>query len=55
MTDAERLEKWYEEQNFLPGVKSIFKNVYDNYYVQDHEEPVFHGIPAVYKVVGDNL
>lgn len=28
MTDAERLEKWYEEQNFLPGVKSIFKNVY---------------------------
>ena len=55
MTDAERLEKWYEEQNFLPGVKSIFKNVYDNYYVQDHEEPVFHGIPAVYKVVGDNF
>lgn len=55
MTDAERLEKWYKEQNFLPGVKSIFKNVYDNYYVQDHEEPVFHGIPAVYKVVGDNF
>lgn len=55
MTDAERLEKQYEEQNFLPGVKSIFKNVYDNYYVQDHEEPVFHGIPAVYMVVGDNF
>lgn len=35
MTDAERLEKWYAEQNFLPGVKSIFKNVYGNYYVQD--------------------
>ena len=25
MTDAERLEKWYAEQNFLPGVKSIFR------------------------------
>ena len=24
MTDAERLEKWYAEQNFIPGVKSIF-------------------------------
>lgn len=23
MTDAERLEKWYAEQNFIPGVKSI--------------------------------
>ncbi len=25
MTDAERLEKWYAEQNFIPGVKSIFQ------------------------------
>lgn len=25
MTDAERLEKWYAEQNFLPGVKSILR------------------------------
>lgn len=55
MTDAERLEKWYEAQSFLPGVKSVFKNAYDNYYVQDHEEPVFHGIPAVYKVEGENF
>lgn len=55
MTDAERLEKWYEAQGFLPGVKSVFKNVYDNYYVQDHEEPVFYGRPEVYKVVGDDF
>ena len=55
MTDAERLEKWYAEQNLLPWVKSIFKNVYGNYYVQDYEQPVFYGIPAVYKVKGDNF
>lgn len=55
MTDAERLEKWYAEQNLLPGIKSIFKNVYGNYYVQDYEQPVFYGIPAVYKVKGDNF
>lgn len=55
MTDAERLEKWYAEQNFLPGVKSVFKNVCGNYYVQDHEEPLLYGIPDVYKVEGDNF
>lgn len=55
MTDAERLEKWYAEQNLLPGIKSIFKNVYGNYYVQDHEEPVLYGIPDVYRVEGDNF
>lgn len=55
MTDAERLEKWYAEQNLLPGIKSIFKNDYGNYYVQDYEQPVFYGIPAVYKVKGDNF
>lgn len=49
MTDAERLEKWYEEQNFLPGVKSIFKNVYDNYYVQDHVLWVYAGSPEPVK------
>ena len=55
MTDAERLEKWYEEQNLQSDVKSIFKHVYDNYYVQAHEEPVLYGIPDVYKIEGDNF
>ena len=39
----------------IPGVKSIFKNVYGNYYVQDHEKPALYGVPDVYKVEGDNF
>lgn len=55
MTDAERLEKWYNEQGILPDIKCHFKNVYDNYYIRCFDELLLLGIPAIYKVEGDNF
>lgn len=40
MTDAERLEKWYRKNGILKGIEFHFANIYDDYYIQELEEPM---------------
>ena len=52
MTDAEKLEEWYKANGVVKGIEFHFANIYDNYYIQVLEEPMFLGKPPIYKVEG---
>lgn len=43
MTDAEKLEEWYRKNGILKGIEFHFANIYDDYYIQELEEPMFWG------------
>lgn len=55
MTDAEKLEEWYRKNGILKGVEFYFANIYDDYYIQELEEPMFLGRPPIYKVEEDDF
>lgn len=55
MTDAEKLEEWYRKNGILKGIEFHVANIYDDYYIQELEEPMFLGRPPIYKVEEDDF